>query len=175
MLLSHEYTKFASVRKSLRVSRPAGKQRSTLWLQVPLKYGGPMMLAMAFLHWLVSRSIFLVQVKGYDTHGNPSARDSINACGYSLLAIILALALGAVIVLVLVALSFRKLDPGMPLVGPCSVAIAAACENQQDPRAALKPLKYGVMIEHAPDEQGRQRVGFSSREVEPLVNNVIYV
>lgn len=170
MLLSYEYTKFASVRSTLRVSRPAGRQRSTLWLQIPMKYGGPVMLGMAFLHWLVSRSFFYVQ-------GNQLADGTRNSyeCGYSLLADILAICLGSLLVLALVAMSFRKLDPGMPLVGSCSIAIAAACANQEDRQATLEPLKYGVIADREADEHGRQRVGFSNREVEPLVDGVVYV
>jgi hypothetical protein len=58
-----EYCRFASIREPLRVSRPQGQQRSTHWRNVPWWYGRPLIISMTILHWLVSRSIFLVQVR----------------------------------------------------------------------------------------------------------------
>ena len=131
------------------------------------------MISMAFLHWLVSRSIFLVQLNIYSRNEHIEPERTIRGCGYSPAAIILALCLGGTLTLSMIGLSLRKLDLSMPLTGPCSIAIAAAC-NTQEPGAALIPLQYGVM-DCEPDEQGRQHVGFSSKEVSPLVNNRVYV
>ena len=174
MLNAHEVAGFANVRKTLRVSKPIDPQRRTYWLQVPFRYSIPIMTGMAFLHWLISRSIFLVQLNVYDINGNIDPAQSISACGYSPITIVLALCLGSVLVLVLLALSARKLGSGMPLIGPCSVAIAAACDNQDEPNAAFLPLKYGVVLRVRTDEHGRQHVGFSSKKVAPLEDGVMY-
>ncbi len=62
MLLAEEWSGFAHQRKSLRVSCPVGKQRSTYWLQPPNIYSLPLLVMSAMLHWLVSQSLFLVRV-----------------------------------------------------------------------------------------------------------------
>jgi hypothetical protein len=74
MLLAHEFAGYAHKRKGLRVSSaPAGKQRSKYFLQIPLRYGVPMVGVSAVLHWLASQSIFVVVVEVYNMFGNHSA------------------------------------------------------------------------------------------------------
>lgn len=81
MVMAHEYARFASVRKPLRVTRPYGEQRSTFWLQLPYRYIVPIMLIMAFMHWSVSRSIYLVQLEIYDNNGELIAGRSVTDVG----------------------------------------------------------------------------------------------
>jgi hypothetical protein len=62
-LLSNELNQFAATRKGLRVSiRPEQSQRSTYFLQLPYRYGIPLMVFSGVLHWLCSQSLFLVSV-----------------------------------------------------------------------------------------------------------------
>ncbi|EGP86741.1 uncharacterized protein MYCGRDRAFT_44207, partial [Zymoseptoria tritici IPO323] len=171
MLLAREYGNYASTRKPFRNTRPVGQQRTTTyWLQMPYRYLLPLMAGMALLHWLVSRSIFLVQIETYDASGSSKDTlvDTINACGYSVIFAISALVLGFALIVSLGCLSYRKLDPGIPVAGPCSLAISAACANVTEVYAARGPVQYGVLMNRKPDADGRQYLGFSGQDVEPL-------
>jgi hypothetical protein len=170
MLAAREYGNYASKRKPLRTTRPVGQQRSTYWLQLPYRYVLPLMVGMALLHWLVSRSMFLVQIEIFDASesGSDKPVDTINACGYSVVFIIPALVLGFALILSLGSIAFRKLDPGMPVAGPCSLAISAACANVVEKDVSLGAVQYGVLTNRKSDFAGRRYVGFSGQEVEPL-------
>ncbi|KAK5677181.1 hypothetical protein LTS10_010370 [Elasticomyces elasticus] len=191
MLLTAEYCRFARVRSTLRVSKPKGKQKSTYWLNIPWNYSGLLMASMATLHWLVARSIFLMKVSVFDNNGVLVPAREINACGYSPFAILVATLLGVVMTVVLIGLSYRRLDAGIPVAASCSVAIAAAC-HQGRSGMAEEPLMYGVVEdeEQARDwpygsgegagadgrefTAARRRVGFSSKDVSPLEDGVVY-
>lgn len=172
MLMSAEYALYATRRRPLRVSRPSGMQRSTLWLQLPYKYILPILVAMALLHWLIFKSLFLMPVAIYKPDG--TWLNSIHSIGYSPLAMLLAIILGGILVLGLIVLSMRKLDRGMPMASSCSLAISAACANNVEVGASKKPLQYGV-LKRRPDAEGRQYVGFSAEEVTPLQPGVEYL
>lgn len=176
MLLAYETSQFASKRKFLRVSGPEGQQKSTYWLQLPYQYSIPLLVTMAFLHWLISRSLFFKSVDYYDASGRMSD-ESYTACAYSPLALILSISLGAILVLVLVGLSFRKVDRGMPMLGSCSMAISAACANcDEGGEAAKHALMYGVLTTETDEQQqGPKRVGFSQHEVESLQEKTEYL
>ncbi|KAK5683807.1 hypothetical protein LTS10_003670 [Elasticomyces elasticus] len=195
MLMSHEWAQFAETRKALRVSRPRGQQRSTYWLQLPLRYSIPMMLSMVLLHWLVSRSIFLVRVSIYDDSGTHVPDRDINACGFSPLAILLAFIMLGLMIAILLGLGrFRYIDSGIPAVSSCSAAISAAAHpsGSEPEDVALLPLRYGVIpgtvlpdAQHGshldqrargwrPGRGIRRHVGFSSKEVDPLEDGMLY-
>lgn len=194
MLLSVEYAQFAITRKALRVTRPRGQQRSTYWLQLPFRYSIPIMLAMVLLHWLVSRSIFLVRITIYDVTGAHDPKRDINACGFSPLAILLAFCVITILIAVFVGLGrYRYVESGMPAASSCSVAISAAAHpSEAEPEdVSLLPLQYGVISETAGDDKyggphlvyarpdrpavrSRQHVVFSSKEVAPLKSGVVY-
>ncbi|CAI7678266.1 unnamed protein product [Penicillium pancosmium] len=70
------------------------------------------------------------------------------ACGYSPLAISCALGVAVFLFIVLIDLSSRKVKPGMPVVGSCSLAISAACHPpKSDESPSIKPLLWGA-VEH---------------------------
>jgi hypothetical protein len=168
MVLAAEYSKFGSLRKALRVTDPRGQQKSTLWLQLPYRYIAPLMIAMAILHWIISRSFFMAQITIYDAMGK-SELGHISACGYSPIAVVFALALAGILVVALLALSIRKLEAGVPLVGSCSLAISASAHpgpSEVDP--ALKPLMYGVIHDVHPTEGPWDKIGLSSLPVSPF-------
>ncbi|KAK0262716.1 hypothetical protein LTR35_017683 [Friedmanniomyces endolithicus] len=173
MLLAHEYSSFARTRKPLRTSNPVGSQKSSYWLQLPYRYIVPIMTAMAVLHWMIGRSLFLVQINKYNQWG--ARYDGTNAIGYSLLAIIFALVVGGMLIVGIVAMSCRTLASGMPLAASCSLAISAACHpNAGDEDAALKSIMYGVETDGQLDEKGCRHAAFSSRKVEHLADGVTY-
>lgn len=51
MAAAYEWNKFGSSRKGLRVSAPLGEQRSTYFLQLPLRFSLPLMAISGGLHW----------------------------------------------------------------------------------------------------------------------------
>jgi hypothetical protein len=175
MLLGREYSGYAKHRKPLRVSRPEGEQRSTYRLQLPYRYSAPLMATMTVLHWLIARSIFVVEVSVFDYDGNALAK-KISTCGYSPMAIVLSLFVSGVIVVTVLACGARKLEPGMPLASSCSLAITAACHTSPgDKDAALLPLKYGVVVVEEPNnESDYEHACFSSKEATPLVDGHWY-
>lgn len=152
MLLAEEWSGFAHQRKTLRVTCPVGKQRSTYWLQLPYLYGIPLLLISAILHWLVSQTIFLVRVAGQETLVGEQEYDSLDStCGYSPIAIITVIPLGALLLLVVIANGFRKYKQGMPLAGSCSAAISAACHRPKDDvDAAVFPVLWGAVGTEGP-------------------------
>ncbi|VUC26786.1 unnamed protein product [Clonostachys rosea] len=62
MAAAIEWSKYAhGAHRPLRVSFPKGGQRSTYFLQLPYRYGVPMLSLSVLIHWLVSQSLFVVQ------------------------------------------------------------------------------------------------------------------
>ncbi|KAK4499341.1 hypothetical protein PRZ48_009854 [Zasmidium cellare] len=66
MLLAKEWSQYALRRKPLRVTSPHGSQRSTHYLQLPLRYSFPLLLISSLLHWIISQSIFLAIIVQYN-------------------------------------------------------------------------------------------------------------
>ena len=177
MLLVKEWTDYAHSRKSLRVTAPTGQQRSTYRLQLPYRYGIPLMVIAALLHWLVSQAIFLVRVQRFDYNGEIDHENELSTCGYSSLGILSSVVIGAFTLLLGLANGFRKYRPGMPLARSCSAAISAACHPPEgDEDAARKKVMWGVVkgrIEN--EEAGIGHCSFSSLEVSILKKKQVYL
>ena len=131
MLLTEEWCGYALKPKPLRVSSAQGVQRGTYRLQLPYKYGIPLLICSGMLHWLVSQSIFLVRIDVRDSMGAEIPLKSLSACGYSPIAIMFAIALGLMVVIVGIVTGFRKHKAAVPLAGSCSAVISAACHPPQ--------------------------------------------
>ncbi len=169
MLLAQEWNEYARKRKPLRVTSPVGRQRGSYRLQLPYRYGIPLLIGSGILHWLVSQSIFLVRISSYQSTGTLDIESGISTCGYSPIAIIFVIGLGSIIVLLGIANGFRVSRSGMPLVGSCSAAISAACHPPQgDLDASSRPVMWGVVAkedtEISDDDIGH--CSFTSFEVE---------
>ena len=80
MLLGREWSGYASKRNTLRVSSPHKSQRGTYRLQLPYRYGIPLLIGSGLLHWLVSQSIFLARVDVFDSIGDKDPKTSISTC-----------------------------------------------------------------------------------------------
>ena len=146
MLLGQEWASYAHERKSLRVTTPRGSQRSTYRLQLPYKYGIPLLVAAALLHWLISQSLFLARLQAYRWDGTRRPEDDITSCAYSARPILVSLCLGFGLLLVGLAMGLRKYSKGVPLAGSCSLAISAACHAPPgDGKVSLKKIKWGVV------------------------------
>ena len=147
MLLANEWSAYAVKRNFLRVTSPTGGQRSTYRLQLPYRYGIPLLLGASMLHWFVSQSIFLARFNVINSSGK-TTDGGILTCGYSPIAIIFVIILGSVVVLLGIANGFRKARVGMPLAGSCSAAISAACHPPEtDVDASSKRVMWGVVAE----------------------------
>lgn len=143
MLLTAEYNDYATEREPLRVTWPKGLQRSTYYLSLPYRYSIPLLVASTVLHWLVSQSIFYVEVILIDPNGVELPEETLVTCGYSPLAIIFAILLGLLMLLAAVLLGMRRFKSHMPLAGNCSAAVSAACHPVVDGDHALKPIMWG--------------------------------
>ena len=170
MLLAKEWRTYGSKSNFLRVTTPTGRQRSTYRLQLPYRYGVPLLIGSGTLHWFVSQSIFLVRV---DIFGVDYTVNEISTCGYSPMALIFVIIIGFITLLVGIANGFRKVRDGMPFAGSCSAAISAACHPPKaDVNASSKRVKWGVVAETDPNNPDN-RVGhcsFTSFEVDtPIV------
>lgn len=146
LLLAKEWSKYAIQRKALRVTtRKGAYQRSTYYLQLPLRYSVPLLGISAILHWIISQSIFLVRlVAYYDEQKDPDTPD-ISTIGFSLPPILTAMIIGFIMLALLIGLGFRKLG-SMPVAGSCSAAISAACHRpEEDVDAAFLPVQWGAV------------------------------
>ncbi|KAF9060840.1 hypothetical protein BDP27DRAFT_1272764, partial [Rhodocollybia butyracea] len=148
LFLALEWASYGHSRKPLRVSDPHGDQRSTYFLNIPFRFGVPLMVYSSLLHWLLSQSIFVVAVTFWD--GNVvDTSNSVTSCGFSPAAMILTAIVGASLILTSLAVGyFKHLQCDMPQAGSCSKAIAAACHPPEDGSDPLKPMKWGVVSKH---------------------------
>ncbi|KAL4913092.1 hypothetical protein BDW62DRAFT_214530 [Aspergillus aurantiobrunneus] len=152
MLGAVEYDNYSRERKPLRVSWPRGAQRSTYYLSLPYRYSFPLLIVSAVLHWLVSQSLFFVEIVPFDINGATNPDDEIVTCGYSPVAIIFAIVVGGALPLASMLLGLRRFRSPMPLAAQCSAAISAACHpttssTDDDSNHALKPIQWGEIPE----------------------------
>jgi hypothetical protein len=140
------------------------------------------MVCSAFLHFLVSQSLFVVAITFNafwlgDGSGGVGATVASNfTCGYSPMAAVLAIVLGGLIALTVIGLGFRRFRTGMPVMGGCSVAIAAACHppvggGTREVVETDKELMWGVT---GVGPGGVGHCGFSSGRVGEPMDGVLY-
>lgn len=171
MLLAYEWSSYSHKRAPLRVTSPTEDQRGTYWLQLPYRYGIPLLLLSGTLHWLASQSLFLARVTVYTEDGTEDTRSSISTLGYSSIAIISVIVLVTVVLLLGIGLGFRKYEPGAPLVGSCSAAISAACHRpSEDENASKKSVMWGAVGA----VNGIRHCCITSFEVEPPIEGELY-
>lgn len=174
MAEAEEWSDYGNKRRSLRVSsNQIGEQRSRYFLQLPYRYGVPLLLASILMHWLLSQSLFLVAVEQSGTW-------KLFACGYSPIAIIFVVITAALMAIAVLYTALRRLPTAMPVVGSCSLAIAAAChhpDNTPQPDASAFPLQWGVMWRES-EGSGREltnHCGFSQYPVEKPEEGILYL
>ena len=176
MLLCNEWSRFCHAKKGLRVSNPQGSQRSSYFLQLPFKYAIPLFCLFTLLQYLFSQSFFLARVLVTDIYGFQRPERNVTTVGYSPWAILISIVLGLILAVSTMLVGLRTYPSGMPFVGSCSAAIAAACCAHNQDRAisdnitnhdtvlpcstghhssrsplSLKPLRWGAVK----DENGR--------------------
>ncbi|GAB1198075.1 hypothetical protein APSETT444_007383 [Aspergillus pseudonomiae] len=179
MTLAAEWSNYALHRKGLRVSStPQGSQRTTYFLSLPYTYAIPLLVFSTVLHWLISQSLFLVNVETYNMQLERFRSFDFATCGYSPVAIVSAIVVGGVMLLGLVGLGFRRFASGMPVAGSCSRAIAAACypgSSVEGDGMETMPLQWGVVYEGAADGVEVGRCAFSGGEVGMPSDGVVYM
>ncbi|OCL15057.1 hypothetical protein AOQ84DRAFT_351220 [Glonium stellatum] len=175
MITATEWTQFATVRKALRVSEPRNGQRSTYWLQLPWKYSLPLLAISILLHWLVSRSLFIVRINVFGWDSNEQPDRDITACGYSPLAILIVIVILILSLFVVLVAGWQKLTPGIPVCGTNSVAISAACHYSYDgdSEVSCKPLLWGVTKLAENNSPGH--CSMSDEDVKKPIEGMIYI
>ncbi|KAJ6007877.1 hypothetical protein N7540_011853 [Penicillium herquei] len=147
MLVAAEWDGYALHRKHLRVSNPHGEQRSTYYLSLPFRYSVPKLTLFTLAHWMVSQSLFFVNVVGYDVHGQEDNLTSTRGVCYSPLAILIVFILLSGCYIVCIVLSRKRFKSHAPVVAHCSAAISASCHPPADDvDAALKPVMWGEIV-----------------------------
>ncbi|PKY07921.1 hypothetical protein P168DRAFT_261947 [Aspergillus campestris IBT 28561] len=147
MLAAAEFNNYAVRRRPLRVSWPKGEQRSTYYLSLPYRYSVPLISISAALHWLLSQSIFFVNIVAYDVHDEPVVGESVRGCGYSPFPMFIILLTSGILFIIFYILSTRWFKSPMPLAAEKSASISAACHPPPDDcDAALKPVMWGYKV-----------------------------
>ncbi|KAF4945169.1 hypothetical protein FSARC_14493 [Fusarium sarcochroum] len=103
-----------------------------------LLYGIPLIATSTLLHWLVSQSIFFVKVIVYRDNKISEKGNNILACGWSALALLLAIILGCLVMIVTIGIMYRSFTPAIPIGGTCSAVISAACHAPDSDEGAAK-------------------------------------
>ncbi|KAL5335054.1 hypothetical protein BJX70DRAFT_333970 [Aspergillus crustosus] len=179
MTLAGEWNNFSVTRKGLRVStRPHGHQRRTYFLSLPYRYGLPLVAISALLHWLMSQSIFLVRILGYNAWQQRDYTYDTITVGYSPPAIVSVICVGALVPAAVIWIGHRWFKSGMPIAGSCSLAIAAACRPSGMMASETGEMEYELLEWGAePYLSGVGEVGhctFSSRKVYAPEHGVVY-
>ncbi|KAF2029335.1 hypothetical protein EK21DRAFT_67929, partial [Setomelanomma holmii] len=136
-----EWQGYGTKRKSLRVSSPLGKQRSTYFLSLPWRYALPLTATFTILHWTLSQSMFLTVIAVNNSGGLAS---ELLFLGTSPKPLMLTVAIGGLLLLVFAGICLRICKGVLPQGGSCSAIISAACHRPEEDRdAALKPVQWG--------------------------------
>lgn len=120
-----EWSLLAKEHQALRVTAPVGEQRSSWFLQLPYKYGIPLNLSLMSLHFLISQSIFNLNIEWYDLHDQLALSES--TVGFSPVAILCSVCVGGTLMLAQGLHVLRPLDSRVPIHGNLSFVISAAC------------------------------------------------
>ncbi|KZM24303.1 hypothetical protein ST47_g4573 [Ascochyta rabiei] len=151
-------------RKSLRVSEPRGQQRGTYFLQLPYRWGVPLIVASTTLHWLLSQTFFMIRVDVYKDSGLVDVASSRSACGGSASSFIVFFALFLGLCSTVRCLASRKFVTSLPQAASNSLIVSAACHpprDEVDPH--LKAVQWGVVQEDV--VEGFGHCSLSSRPV----------
>lgn len=107
------------------------------------------MTIFGILHWLISQSLFLVQVYKYDLNDHGQERflqeSTISTAGYSRNAIFFIMLALVLAFLFCIGMGLRRLHPGLPILSGSSRVISAACHPPEcGSDVAQDQLKWGV-------------------------------
>lgn len=187
LLLAHEWSSYATKRKGLRVSAiPLCAQRGTYKLQLPFRYSIPFAALSSLLHWLGAQAFFPVALEKMAWLENPdesqgdmvwiSGEDLSMGCACSPPAVLCAVICVAVVAVAVLGLGMRKFEGGMPVVGSCSAAMAAACHVREggllDMATPWSEVRWGCT---GIGEDGVGHCAFSTGKVEDVKEGMNYM
>ncbi|PWY89613.1 hypothetical protein BO94DRAFT_623599 [Aspergillus sclerotioniger CBS 115572] len=167
MLVAAELDRYTHQRRPLRVSWPRDQQRSTYYLSLPYRYSVPLLTLSTTLHWLLSQSLFFVNIQAYNVFHEVDHDKSSRSCGYSPMAMFITLWVIILALGLLLGLGARQFRAHMPLATHCSAAISAACHPPpEDKDAAGRPVKWGEVQERVTEhEHTHAHCSFTSLDV----------
>jgi len=173
MAFADEYARYFRRRQPLRVTRPRGAQRTTHFLTLPYRYILPIMVVSATAHFLLSQGFFLVAVDVFNLDGDIDLEQTIMTVGFSISALILLVTIVGLVVVTGLGMGLRRYPPGIPLAGPNSAAISAAChvaEGEDGEETAMREIQWGVVD----TRNGIGKLAFSSGIVGEPVPGRLY-
>lgn len=176
MIQLRDWNSLTSRHQGLRVSdpEPCSDQTSTCWLSLPYMLSIPLLFTSLLLGWILSQTLFIFRFDLYDDVHSQDVDLGRYAIGYSTVALLFSLAFGLAILVVSVALGFRKCCPGMVLGSSNSLVIAAACHPpENDTHPATKSVRWRA-VTITDGHQVRQRCTITSRRVEDPVTGEWY-
>ncbi|KAF2135359.1 uncharacterized protein K452DRAFT_239053 [Aplosporella prunicola CBS 121167] len=150
MRLAAEWSEYAFHRKGLRVSDPRlhTQERGTFLFQLPWRFAVPLQGSFGLMHMLASQTLFPVFIEPSNDFGDPIPHPPLSICALNPIAMMTTFVVGVCISVATLALSMKRLKPGMPLVGSCSAAILAACHPPKSSDGNFdetKPLQWGAI------------------------------
>lgn len=168
-----EWNDYATHRKGLRVTEPAGRQRDTHFLQLPYRWAIPLTITSGLLHWLLSQSLFLVRQEVRTREGDlyPGSKC---ACGYSILSLLVFTLVFLTLLIVLLHKLIQHIDIRIPPARHCSMVISAACHPPvDDSNSHLMEVQWGVVDEGTSDRCGH--CTFTSHQVTITKEGCLYI
>lgn len=144
-LAEREWSRFGTQRRRIRTSFPSTEDMA-FYLSMPYSYSGPLIVMFIGLHLSVSQSLFGVEINFYTWDGsiakglettynavkvNQEGATFSTLCASTCAAIFSMMAFGIIIVVV-VANSFRRMTTAMPFPGTHSIVIAATTHSKTD-------------------------------------------
>ncbi|KAJ5772463.1 hypothetical protein N7520_002992 [Penicillium odoratum] len=128
MLAAAEYSSYELKRKALRVTWPikGSQQQSTYWLSIPYRYSIPILILYTVLHWMISQTLYYLSLIPYTPQNTPY-NSTIDSLVCSPTFALFAILVGAIMLIILGILAFRRLKSSAPVADSCSAAISAAC------------------------------------------------
>ncbi|CAI6340112.1 unnamed protein product [Periconia digitata] len=170
---AYEWNRMALVRKGLRVTKPFGEQRSTYFLQLPLRFSLPLIAISGGLHWLLSQSLFLLRIDTVDREGNLNPGQSKSGMGFSSSSFLTLCGTFYIFVIAVGIVGRRRIQARVPFAASCSLVISAACHApEREQETHLRRIKWGVVEERMFDQ--KMHCSFSSGPVEDPVPGEVY-
>ena len=148
----HEWRSYAGRRKPPRVSYGAkvAGVRNTRWLQLPYSLSALLMVVSTTMHWVVSQSLFVIEVENMSGLPNNADPGIIFAICYSPTAIFVVAVMGTALILGITIYYLIPFRSVMPFMAGSARVVFASCT------ALPKDLPVdGIMWGDVSDEWGR--------------------
>jgi len=170
---TREWNAYSIHRKGLRTSETSGERRPAYFVQLPYRWAVPLTAISGVLHWLLSRSFYLIVFEIRDEDGIIVESSSVSAVGYSNRGLLIFTTTYLATLLIVIGLQLRKMTLRIPPAAHCSLVISAACHPPPgDDNAQLKKVQWGVVRKRFGG--GVEHCSFTSEEVLPPESGKLY-